>query len=82
MTDNKLWDNIINPNADISLIENNNGLHRGIEISFTLSNKLGFDIDETPIIVKRTDFNDLVTNYKKARVDIIKKVRRTLNQYK
>ena len=76
MTDNKLWDTIINPNADIEIIKSNNGLYRGIKISFMPSEIFSLNIKTDKIIVERVEFNDIGTNYKKARLDMIKEIRK------
>lgn len=81
MTDNKLWSTIINPNADVELTESTNGLYRGIKISFTPSKELIPNI-ETTIIVEKNEFTEVSTNYKEARKDIIKEVRKLIkNNY-
>lgn len=67
MTDNKLWDTIINPNADISLTLTSTGLLRGIRLSYKHKDKL--------IVINESSFDDIGTNYKRARQSMIKEVR-------
>lgn len=67
MTDNKLWDTIINPIAIIELIESNKGLNRGVRITYPHN--------KGSIVVEEIAFDDIGTNYKKARQSIIKEVR-------
>ena len=78
MTDNKLWSTIINPNADVELTESTNGLYRGIKISFTPSKELIPNIETTTIIVEKNEFTEVSINYKEARKDIIKEVRKLI----
>lgn len=78
MTDNKLWSTTINPNADVELTESKNGLYRGIKISFTPSKELIPNIEETTIIVEKNEFNEVSTNYKEARKEIIKEVKKLI----
>lgn len=76
MTDNKLWDTIINLNADITIIKNNNGLDRGIKISFTPSEISTLNIKIDTITIKIVEFNEIGTNYKKSKLDMIKEIRK------
>lgn len=79
MTLNKLWDSIINPNANVELIESKNGLHRGIKISYTPSDELNTK-DKKTIIVEETESNNISTNYKNARMNMINEVKKIINK--
>lgn len=76
---NKLWDSTINPNADVELIESKNGLHRGIRISYTPSDELNTK-DKKTIIIEEIESDNISTNYKKARMNMIDEVKKIINK--
>lgn len=63
-TDNYIWDKVINPNMEMNLIPNKNGLCRGIVMSY--------DFNDSRIIVEVKNEDNLGTNYKNARNQMIK----------
>lgn len=68
MTDNKLWDTIIEPNMNVNLVQICNGRIRGIKISY---------ITEDGILIEEEEkgTNNIGTNFKKARQKIIDSVK-------
>lgn len=68
MTDNKLWDTIIEPQMDVNLIPTKDGRVRGIRMSFYTT-----DGQLVEVIEKAT--NNIGTNFKKARQTMIDEVR-------
>lgn len=71
MTDNKLWDTIIEPNMNVNLVPTKNGRIRGIRINFVAMNGCLIEVEEIGT-------NNIGTNYKKARQKMIDKVRATM----
>lgn len=71
MTDNKLWDIIIEPNMNVSLVPAESGRVRGIRISYITEDGVLIEVEE-----KGT--NNIGTNFKKARQKMIDNVRATM----
>lgn len=63
-TDNYIWDNVINPNMNANLIQSKFGLNRGIRIEY--------NFDGCGMIVEVNDSDNIGTNYKNARNEMIK----------
>lgn len=74
MTDNKLWDNIIDPGMKVNLVTNRLGRKRGIELKYITE-------DMTVFSVVEDSFNDVGTNYKKAKQRLINQVRPLYTNY-
>lgn len=70
-TDNNIWDNIINKRCDIQLILTEKGLMRGICIKY--------DHDDITFSVVENKYDDLSTNYKKARIKSINTLKDKFN---
>ena len=66
MTQNKMWDTLINPNMEVELINTNNNLLRGVRFTFEY---MGHSI-----IVEDNKTDNLGTNYKSARMRMLEEV--------
>lgn len=71
MTDNKLWDAIIEPAMNVDLIHSNAERLRGVKLCYALENGAIVEVVE-----KST--NNIGTNYKKARQKLIDNVRKAM----
>lgn len=71
MTDNKLWDKVIEPILEPELVLNLNGDKRGIKFSCTLESGLKKEVIEN-------GSKNIGTNYKKARQKMIDEVRKAI----
>lgn len=68
MTDNKLWDTIIEPNMNVNLVPAECGRIRGIRLNYITPDGVIVEVEE-----KGT--NNIGTNFKKARQNMIDEVR-------
>lgn len=73
MTDNKLWDTVIEPKMDVEIIPNALGKKRGIKMYCHLDNGFRAEVEEN-------NFDSIGTNYKKARQNLINKVRKGIKE--
>jgi hypothetical protein len=73
MTDNKLWDKVIEPKMEVDLTKNKLGRKRGI--------KLKYRTEDTEFVAIEESFNDVGTNYKKAKQMLINQVRPLYTKY-
>lgn len=70
MTDNKIFDTILNPNMNIELIPTKEGLLRGVLFKYSCEDK--------SLEVRETSTNNLGTNYKKGRQLLINEYRKQI----